>query len=331
MYGKDLNRRAVESLIKCGALDSFGHNRRTLLDGYQVVMLDIEDRYKNNLEGQMNLFDELDPTHRKHPSQLPKKEEFPPDVKLAMEKEVTGLYVSGHPLAQYREIARQLETVDLEELLPEDEEENSMGLDEGKYRDGDIVRVLCIVTGKKTRILKRRGYMAFITLEDTSGSIEMLVFPPLYDQYRELLEENQVLYIEARLSIREEDTKLVCRAVATPQEVLDQPEGFIAIPPHHKRKDDKPQVRRKRGKRPGLYLRVPSRESREFLKSEQYLDIFEGEVPVYYFFLDTKKLVCAPQKLWITFNNPLYFQLEKILGKENVVVVVPEKERNEEA
>ncbi len=157
-------------------------------------------------------------------------------------------------------------------------------------RDGDIVRVLCIVTGKKTRILKRRGYMAFITLEDTSGSIEMLVFPPLYDQYRELLEENQVLYIEARLSIREEDTKLVCRAVATPQEVLDQPEGFIAIPPHHKRKDDKPQVRRKRGKRPGLYLRVPSRESREFLKSEQYLDIFEGEVPVYYFFLDTKKL-----------------------------------------
>ena len=76
MYGKDLNRRAVESLIKCGALDSFGHNRRTLLDGYQVVMLDIEDRYKNNLEGQMNLFDELDPTHRKHPSQLPKKEEF---------------------------------------------------------------------------------------------------------------------------------------------------------------------------------------------------------------------------------------------------------------
>ena len=217
MYGKDLNRRAVESLIKCGALDSFVPNRRTLLDGYQVVMLDIEDRYKNNLEGQMNLFDELDPTHRKHPFQLPKKEEFPPDVKLAMEKEVTGLYVSGHPLAQYREIARQLETVDLEELLPEDEEENSMGLDEGKYRDGDIVRVLCIVTGKKTRILKRRGYMAFITLEDTSGSIEMLVFPPLYDQYRELLEENQVLYIEARLSIREEDTKLVCRAVATPQ------------------------------------------------------------------------------------------------------------------
>lgn len=73
MYGKDLNRRAVESLIKCGALDSFGHNRRTLLDGYQVVMLDIEDRYKNNLEGQMNLFDELDPTHRKHP--LPAAEE----------------------------------------------------------------------------------------------------------------------------------------------------------------------------------------------------------------------------------------------------------------
>ena len=337
MYGQDLNRRAIESLIKCGALDSFGHNRRELLEGYSVLVSDIDNRYKNNLEGQMNLFDTPELSATKQSFTLSHLEEYPPDVKLAMEKEVTGLYVSGHPLMQYRETAKQLGTVELEEFSSE-EDSGLLLQTRGKYRDGDIVRVLCIVTGKRTKILKRRGYMAFVTLEDTSGSIEMLVFPQTYDQYRYLLEENQVLCIEARLSIREdEETKLVCRSVALPQEAVGQAKPTpknnptapaAAAPVRSAIKPTEAGMRKKTGKRPGLYLRVPSKESREFLKSEQYLDIFEGDMPVYFFFKDSGKLVCAPHKMWITLNRPLYAQLSVILGEENVALVVPEKEGN---
>ena len=333
MYGCDLNRRAIESLIKCGSLDSFGHNRRELLEGYSALVSDIDDRYKNNLEGQLNLFDTPELTDAKHSFTLPHREEFPPEQKLAMEKEVTGLYVSGHPLAQYRQVAQQLHTVELEELQSDSDEPIHMSA--GKYQDGDIVKVLCIVTKKKTRLLKQRGYMAFVTLEDTSGSMEMMVFPQTYEQYRYLLEENQVLYVEARLSIREdEETKLVCRMAAPPQQVLEpKTKEGSQQPTEQLPQERKPTpsaakqevVRRKKGRRPGLYLRVPSQQSREFTKSQQYLEIFEGELPVYFFFLDTQKLVCAPQRLWITFNKPLYCQLERILGTENVVLVEPER------
>ena len=327
MYGQELNKRAIESLIKCGALDSFGHNRREMLEGYTALISDIDDRHKNNLEGQLNLFDTPELSSSRQGFSLPKLEEYMPELKLAMEKEVTGLYVSGHPLAQYRSMAEQLETVELEDLMTVDEDADLL-LGDQQYHDGDIVKVLCIVTGKKTKILKRRGYMAFVNIEDTSGSMEMLVFPQTYDQYRYLIEENQVLYIEGRLTVREEEeTKLVCRMVARPQDVLGQPEGFIGNNlPKKPRMDGKTQIRKKTGKRPGLYLRVPSKESREFVKAQQYLEIFEGETPVYFFFLDSKKLVCAPQRLWISFNRPLYAQLGVILGEENVAVVVPEKQ-----
>ncbi len=332
MYGQDLNRRAIESLIKCGALDSFGHNRREMLEGYSALISDIDNRYKNNLEGQMNLFDvpELAPTRQSFT--LPHLEEFPPEIMLSMEKEVTGLYVSGHPLAQYHNVARQLKTVELEELGSDEETDSVMMQSRGKYRDGDTVKVLCIVTGKRTKIVKQRGYMAFVTLEDTSGSMEMLVFPQTYEQYRYLIEENRVLYIEGRLSIREdEETKLVCRKVADPRDLLEKTEESVSAPtlaaaePQKKQQSAEPKIHQKSGKRPGLYLRVPSKESREFIKSEQYLDIFEGEMPVYFFFQDSGKLVCTPQRMWITFNKPLYFQLGVILGEENVALVVPEK------
>lgn len=342
MYGQDLNRRAIESLIKCGALDSFGYNRRELLEGYPAIVSDIDERNKNNLEGQLNFFDVPELSDGKKFS-MPRLQEYPPDIKLSMEKEVTGLYVSGHPMAQYRDMARKLGTTDLDELSSN--EEDSLMNHTGKFQDGDVVRVLCIVTSKKTKVLKDKKYMAFLNVEDTGGSMEMLVFPSVYERYRHLLEENAILYFEAKLSCREdEEPKLLCRMAERPEEVLKlrdpafgesytqrQQEYFTQ---HTKQKlqtealpqEQKPQVtiRRKTGKRPGFYLRVPSKDSREFVKAQQYLEIFEGEMPVYFFFKDTKKLVCAPHKLWVTLNQPLYRQLTVILGEEDVVLVDPE-------
>ena len=171
--------------------------------------------------------------------------------------------------------------------------------------------------------------MAFVTLEDTSGSIEMLVFPQTYDQYRYLLEENQVLCIEARLSIREdEETKLVCRSVALPQEAVGQAKPTpknnptapaAAAPVRSATKPTETGMRKKTGKRPGLYLRVPSKESREFLKSEQYLDIFEGFSDMYGS-MTTIVLIM----LWLYFS--MYIML--LGGKVNMYFQEKNKEKS---
>ena len=160
--------------------------------------------------------------------------------------------------------------------------------------------------------------------------MEMLVFPQTYDRYRHLIEENQVLYIEGRLRIRDdEEAKLACSLVATPQEMLGE-EQLEQAPKQNAVKPAAPkpasgEIRRKKGKRPGLYLRVPSNQCREFQKAQQYLEIFEGEMPVYFFFLDSGKLVCAPHRLWISLNTPLYRQMAVLLGEENVALVEPQR------
>ena len=172
MYGCDLNRRAIESLIKCGSLDSFGHNRRELLEGYSALVSDIDDRYKNNLEGQLNLFDTPELTDAKHSFLLCRTgRSFRRSRSWRWKRRSPGCMcrdIRWHNTVG--QVAQQLHTVELEELQSDSDEPIHMSA--GKYQDGDIVKVLCIVTKKKTRLLKQRGYMAFVTLEDTSGSMD---------------------------------------------------------------------------------------------------------------------------------------------------------------
>ena len=225
MYGKELNRRAMESLIKCGALDQLGYNRKELLTGYNAVLDDIEDKHKNNLEGQLNLFD-TGPVAGSGPSYtLPRCEDYPPEVRLQMEKEVSGLYVSGHPLAQYRELTQKLGVTDIGEILTQED---------SRLQDGSTVELLAIVSARKNKITKTGGTMAFVTMEDTTGAIEMLVFPKVFESYKHLLGENQVLYVQGRLSLREdEDPKLICQNLMLPQEAAQggaQNAGQGAVP-----------------------------------------------------------------------------------------------------
>ncbi len=321
MYGKELNRRAMESLIKCGALDQLGYNRKELLTGYNAVLDDIEDKHKNNLEGQLNLFD-TGPAAGTGPSYtLPRCEDYPPEVRLQMEKEVSGLYVSGHPLAQYRELTQKLGVTDIGEILTQED---------SRLQDGSTVELLAIVSARKNKITKTGGTMAFVTMEDTTGAIEMLVFPKVFESYKHLLGENQVLYVQGRLSLREdEDPKLICQNLMLPQEAAQggaQNAGQSAVPGREAAPQPQPEkaapqldLSAPRTKRHGLYLRVASRNCPEFRKAQQYLCIFEGIEPVYVRFLDTGKMTLAPRSLWVDYNAPLDVQLKRLLGEENVV------------
>ena len=301
MYDSEMNRRALESLIKCGALDGLGNNRREMLAALNSVMDSLDSDRRRNIEGQMGFFDT--PSAPAAKIEIPALEDFSPSEKLAMEKDVTGMYLSGHPVSEYSGLFRQGAVTSMGDIQ-QDARENI-----GKYRDGQRVRVLGAVQSVKQKLTKNSGTMAYVLLEDLYDSIELLVFPNVYSRYHTLLREGQVVLAEGRLSLTEEkDTKLICDAVYPPP----SPESS-SVP----KQDEK----KKASSRPGLYLKIPSKTSREYTKAMQYIAIFDGPTELYLYFMDIKKLVRAPASYRLDANPVLLRELKKLLGEDAVALV----------
>lgn len=296
MFGRDLNRRAVESLIKCGALDGLGNNRREMLLALDGVLDGLEDDKRRNVEGQLGFFDAPDSGEAGDPP-IPKAEDFPHLEKLAMEKEVTGMYLSGHPMAAY---AGQYQAGGYARM---DEIDLSAQGELDRYHDGQRVTVLAIVTAVRKKVTRSGGTMAFLTLEDMYGAITALVFPSVLEQSAGLAREGAVAEVTGRLSFPEEkEPELVC-------EVLAPPPG-----------EDRPQQAQGTARRPGLYLQVDSKEDPRYRKAMQYVAIFdEGQSDLYLTFRDTGKTLRAPARYRVAMNPVLLQALEKLLGRENVV------------
>ena len=296
MFGRDLNRRAVESLIKCGALDGLGNNRREMLLALDGVLDGLEDDKRRNVEGQLGFFDAPDSSEAGEPP-IPKAEDFPHLEKLAMEKEVTGMYLSGHPMAAY---AGQYQAGGYARM---DEIDLSAQGELDRYHDGQRVTVLAIVTAVRKKVTRSGGTMAFLTLEDMYGAITALVFPSVLEQSAGLAREGAVAEVTGRLSFPEEkEPELVC-------EVLAPPPG-----------EDRPQQAQGTARRPGLYLQVDSKEDPRYRKAMQYVAIFdEGQSDLYLTFRDTGKTLRAPARYRVAMNPVLLQALEKLLGRENVV------------
>lgn len=299
MHGKDMNRRTLESLIKCGALDGLGGNRRQMLSVVESLLESLDSVKKKNVEGQLGFFDAPGSAIQDEGPELPQLSEFPPNDLMTMEKEVTGMYLTGHPMAAYAGLADKLNCARIGDILEEHEEH-------GRYRDGSWVSLLCIVSAVRLKATKNNSTMAFVQVEDMYGSIEVLVFPQVLTQYAHLLKENQVVLLSGRVSAREEeDAKIICEQVSLPNQVS---KGGSA-----------PQEKKK-SQRSGLFLQIPSMECKEYKRATLLLSIFEGNTPVYFFCKDTRKLLMAPAKLWVDFNDVLFRELQNQLGEENVVM-----------
>ena len=302
MYPFEMNRRALESLIKCGALDGLGHNRREMLASVNLVMDSLDDDRHRNLEGQMGFFDTPETAGQK--VEIPRLDEFIPSEKLAMEKEVTGMYLSGHPVSEYSDLFRRKAVVSMGEIQKDAAEHGD------RFRDGNRVRVLGAVQSVKQKLTKSSGTMAFVTLEDLFGSMELLVFPNVYSRSHTLLREGQIVLAEGRISLTEEkDTKLVCDRIDPPP-----------LPGQALSSGESPQQPKKHSSRPGLYLKVPGKDSREYRKAMQYIAIFDGPTELYLYFQDTGKLVRAPAVYRVDANPVLVRELKRLLGSENVVL-----------
>jgi DNA polymerase-3 subunit alpha len=300
MYG-ELNRRTLESLVKCGALDQLGYNRRQMFTSAAGVMDHLEDDKRRNVDGQLGFFESTVQSSDDEFA-IADIQDFNLTDKLAMEKEVTGMYLSGHPMAEYLDCYDKMHASKTGEILDDVREE------QGRFHDGDAITLLGIISSIKLKVTKSNSTMAFVTLEDMYGSMEVLVFPKILSQYAEWFSEGRVVKLFGRISLHEdEDAKLVCETAGpVPSPHSDQNSGEE---PHRK------------SNRPGLYLKLPGEESGEYKKALQYLAIFEGPTQLYLYFQDTKKLLRAPASMNVSVNDVLLRELSKLLGDSNVAVV----------
>ena len=209
MSGKEINKKTVENFIKAGAMDSLPSNRRQKLLVMPEMMEQKSREKKTAMEGQLSLFEfAAEEDKRNFQISMPRVEEFPREEMLAMEKEVLGVYVSGHPLEEYEEGWRKNITAMTTDFIVDPD------TDEAKVADGQMVTVGGMVSERTIKITKTGKNMAFVTLEDLVGSVEVLVFPKDFEANRDLLTEDAKLFIRGRVSLGDEPAgKLICQQV----------------------------------------------------------------------------------------------------------------------
>ncbi len=293
MCGTDLNKRAVESLIACGAFDSFGIKRSQLMRVFESVMDASSVDKRSVISGQMTLFDTGDEPvpEIKYPD-IP---EFDKRTILKMEKATVGMYFSGHPMEEYSQKIKNITKHNIGDILrsvERDSEGNFISSSSG-LSDNEKITICGIISSRKNKTTKNNTQMAFLTLEDVFGSVEVIVFPKIYQKYSQKIDEESIVAITGTLSIREdEEPKLLCDSVE-----------FL---------DDLPENNEK------LYIRIPAEEKSYILEATKILKKYTGATPVYFFLKDTNKLILAPKSMWIKKGDSLILELNEQFGTENV-------------
>ena len=294
LFDQDLNRRTLESLIKAGAFDTMGCRRSQLMDVFGQVLDGIAAARKRNVEGQMDLFGgggEEENAPALPALRLPDLPEYTPQQLMTMEKETTGLYLSGHPMDQYRELAKGHGAVTIGSILSDFAGEGGPK----SYRDGQRVAIAGVISTYRTRTTRNNTLMAYVNLEDDTASIELLCFSRTLNESGSYIKENAAILAEGKISVRDEKE---------PQLMVDSIRPLGGLEP----------AREGGGER--LYLRLPSREDPRLRKIRLALSFFPGESQVVLYFEDCKKRVGSRCEI----HPALLADLRERLGEENVVV-----------
>ena len=216
MDNYSVNKKCVESLIKAGVFDEFGKTRATLLASFENILDTISNANKNIMENQVSMFDLVSSGAEEKEAQkyvFTELEEMDDKEFLSMEKEMLGIYLSGHPLEKYRKTIEQITNISSLKMLEIDEQMQETG-NTAEYQDGQNVKIMGIVSKVKKKITRNNSLMAFVTLDDLFGSFETIVFESIYNKCGYLLEEEKIVLIEGRLSIREDEpTKIIVNNV----------------------------------------------------------------------------------------------------------------------
>lgn len=320
----ECNKRVVESLIKAGAFDGMGGNRPQLLAVFESAMDANSSLRKQTVDGQISLFDMAfggAPLVQENHT-LPNLPDYPLRQRLALEKEIAGVYITGHPLDDYRDVLGKLpfSTADLDGL--EEREDRGLSL------DGQIVDMGGILTEVKGKATKKGAYMGFITLEDLTGQIECLVFPKVYERYQGMMAVDDLVVLHGRLSIREEEAPKLLVEKLIPLEAWHPEESAPAVPMGQSTARPVPPPKRHASEAPKLtdaqaaakaprklYLRL---NRLQMDAASSALSLYPGSVPVYLHLPAEKMTLLAPKTGWCDASDGCLNRLNALLGAENV-------------
>jgi DNA polymerase-3 subunit alpha len=314
---RDFNKRCVESLIKCGAFDSFGVYRSRMMAVYEKLLDSAQQNKRSRVEGQLSLFEmpgQLEAA--KAEETYPELKEFSRKMLLSMEKEMLGLYISGHPLDEYKDELMEQITVDSTYInsagaAGEDDNSGSPGL-----IDGMLVTVGGIITEVKTKTTRSNNLMAFVTLEDLYGSMELIVFPTVLNRYKPLLTSENAVIADGRISMKEEELpKIICENVRMLQkkDLPDREDGIDCngLPSKETRCET-------------LYIKADVPENSDTVKSViSLLKYFSGKTPVVFCRTDDTGNIarCNIGEYHAALCDTLLRELKERFGEENVKLV----------
>jgi DNA polymerase-3 subunit alpha len=307
MNGSEMNKRAVENLIRSGAFDSLGARRSQLIKVYETVMDSIATQQKQNLEGQLDFFsmaaESGSNTMRVKEDPLPDIPEFSAQELMMMEKETTGLYLSGHPMDAYRETVRKLNAPSISAILEDFAQEGGPV----RFADNQRITIAGVVTSSKTKTTKNNSLMAYVVVEDSTASMELLCFSKVLDTCGAYLRENQTVVVKGRLSVRDEKApQIMCDSVYP----LSSVETGGAPQNEQQTNGDKIQEGNT------LFLKFPSIDHPSVRHMKLVFNMFPGTTQVKMVMADTRKVYATQTQL----HQALIAEAKDVLGEENVVI-----------
>ncbi len=297
--GTELNRRALESLIKGGALDNLGMNRKEMLSNIEAFLESSAKEKEMYAGGQLDLFGMMGECEVSVPEYI-KCEDFSLSERLYFEKESSGLYFSGHPLDGYKEVSDSLHCNKIRDLNSMFENSNENEL------DGLYVKLLVIVSKIKKKVTKRDDIMAFCEIEDLFGSVEMIVFPKILEDTTQLLFVGSVIFTEGRISVKDDELKFI------PDKISKAPDSVLNVPEQNRQKK----------KKIGIFIRIDGNDSRKMNKAKNLISIFNGNIPVYFYDVNNKKYEFLGTEYLTEPNEPMIEELRRIFGNENIVLQI---------
>lgn len=288
---QEINKKAIESLIKAGAFDSLNENRAQLLSVFESLIDSAQNDLRKNIAGQLSLFggDHELIGNTSLGIRMPDVANFQRELLMSMEKEMLGVYITGHPLEDYAERIKRIETRTTEELIHGEENED--------IRDGMSVTLAGMITGKRTLITRKNNMMAFIQLEDLYGSIEVIVFPNVFERCRDLIKEDSIVVISGTVNFKEDEApKILADKISSIDQYRDENLKDI------------------------IKIRIPQvlDEEDTLIEIKDILSRHPGETPVLIYLASTGKCLRAETDLWVYPSEEFIRSIEEVIGRENI-------------